>query len=79
MSRTITIALPPEPAAGSVTLVELVMARADETERRAFQRLDDGIRPTWRMVGGDWSRGWSWAEVLAAADGRPVLVLWEPS
>lgn len=83
-ARIITVQLPDEPPPDSVILVELTnpaYVGADApTERRAFQRLQDRRPAAWHMVGADPIRpGLSWAEVLAHAAGRPVLVLWEPT
>lgn len=83
-TRTITVELPSEPAPDSVILVELTNLYhvGDEVAiyRRAFQRLQDGLRTAWHMVGGEFNRpGLSWPEVIAHADGRPILVLWDPT
>lgn len=81
--RVITIELPPEPAPDSVILVELVnpyrVGNEVAIDRRAFQRIQEGSRSAWYVVTGEFNRpGLSWAEVIAHADGRPILVLWEP-
>lgn len=82
--RTITIKLPEEPPLGSVVLVEMTnyawLGPGGPTERLAFQRLADRERQPWRMVGRDPLHGsLSWAEIVGAADGRSIIVLWEPS
>lgn len=81
--RTITIELPPEPPLGSVVLVEMTnyawLGPGGPTARVALQRAEAGERQPWRMVGRDPVHGsLSWPEIVGAADGRPILVLWEP-
>lgn len=83
--RVITVQLPAEPPIESVIIVELAnqfhfVDGAPLIERIAFQRRRQERAPAaWHMVGADPLRpGLSWAEVIARADGRPILVLWEP-
>jgi len=82
-ARSITVQLPPEPPPGSVVLVELANpAWADpvKLDRLAFQLQQEGLRTAWHMVGGEFNRpGLSWAQLIGLADGRPILVLWEPT
>lgn len=82
--REIRVELPPEPDQGSVVLVELTnlawVGPGVKTERLAFQRLgQERDRQAWQAIGRDPMHGSrSWAELIGLADGRPVLVLWEP-
>lgn len=84
MTRVITFELPEEPPLGSVVLVELTrphwVGNNPQTDIRAMQRLQESSPSAWHMVGRDSTIAppLDWSAVLAAAGGRPILVLWEP-
>lgn len=82
-AREIRVDLPPEPPMRSVVLVDLKdvrHGRTDGDDHYAFQRLQEAGPSAWHMVGRDvGTRPFSWAELIGMSDGRPILVLWEPS
>ena len=82
-AREIRVELPAEPPMQSVVLVELSnpnwVGPDAPTSRLALQRLGGDAQP-WHVAGRESvTVSFSWAEVIGRADGRPILVLWEPS
>jgi hypothetical protein len=80
--REIKVELPPEPPMRSVVLVDLKDVRHGglDGDECAFQRMQQHPAGGWYMTGRDvGSRPFSWSELIGMSDGRPILVLWEPS